>query len=213
MLCKRTFTVTDVKAIDVGPLDLRGRVLAVRVKKGSTLDITAINMYYPPRPSRTVDKKRWTDTIKAMNKWLVGVMDAARERTTPILMCDLNDQFTAEHTPNNANDITVGPCINKHHKSSGAATLLAKILKRFDMSVLTTHRHLPPTYKGTRGTGSWIDHAAIPTALISESKDYLKVFVRLVIPVQATIHCIDHRPVAFLVPISLPVHRKEKAEL
>ena len=84
MLCKRTFTVTDVKAIDVGPLDLRGRVLAVRVKKGSTLDITAINMYYPPRPSRTVDKKRWTDTIKAMNKWLVGVMDAARERTTPI---------------------------------------------------------------------------------------------------------------------------------
>ena len=210
LIDRRLFAPQDIKAIDVGPISLRGRVMSVRIKKANHFDATVINMYFPPCPSRTVDRVLWLETTKLLFDWLETTLSECRGRTTPIIMCDLNDKFVQAHKTDGI--ITVGDFISTG-KSNGSAERFKRILKKHDLAVLTTHAATPPTYVGSSGSGSRIDHVAIPSPLIAEAKSRLKVVVEYGKAVQATPYCTDHRPVSFIVPMSLPVAKTPKAEL
>ena len=211
MIQKPYFVKDDVKLIDPGPADLRGRVLAVRITKGNFLDVTLFCLYFPPKPSRAADQKRWLDTCLRIIQWFDQALSECRGRSTPVLMTDLNDFFTQNHINND--DLTVGPFITSRQRRQGPADLLARTLRKHDMAVLTTHKSTPPTYIGITGNGSHIDHIGVPTALVSECSDTVRVLTNQAKAVQATPYCIDHRPVGFLLPVTLPILKKPKAEL
>ena len=135
------FNTTHIKAIHTPPNSLLGRCIAVRLKR-SALDLLVVSVYFPPRSSRSDQRKKGEKTVDAILAWLRTIMSSAPYRTTPVICMDLNEQFTQKHRDDASDHI--GPMVKRTREMGYAAHGMMKFAKDWDLAIATTHHSTPP---------------------------------------------------------------------
>ncbi len=83
---------TDVKLIQVPPLALAGRGLAMRIKTRQ-FDLMAMVLHYPPKTQLPREMNRYKQTVRQLSSWSSDVLKMLPSRCTPIIYADVNDDL------------------------------------------------------------------------------------------------------------------------
>lgn len=152
-----------VKRVWAGPEAAPGRCGALRIRTpDGSYDVTAIAMYVPPR--RSLPQKVYLSVLGAVFAWLRCVLDELPSRTLPFVMLDLNDEVGGGlHQVVPEPNEEVGSCNPGPEHAAGA--MWRRFLEVYRMSDLGSHFKTAPTYYGSGGHVSRVDHAAVPASV------------------------------------------------
>eukprot|EP00959_Pyramimonas_sp_CCMP1952_P394064 8256838-Pyramimonas_sp.AAC.1 len=120
-----------VMQVWASPSELKGRCLAVRVKRGRC-DLCAVSLYFPPKPSSLQQRAQYLRTVKALCAWLRDVLASLPLRTTPIVYCDANDGIGIA-VGGSSVETRVVQAASQERLRRGAGESLREVLEPHDM--------------------------------------------------------------------------------
>ncbi len=142
---------------------LQGRALAIRIKQGTTVDITIVNMYFPPVQLHP-NKEKITNKLYA---WAEKLLDQLPVRNTPIICTDANGRMGQE--AHNRYPDSIG-AENGDEPTHRAGMRFAEFLAQNNMMAINTFVGIGPTFYSISSSGqSRVNYICIPTGGISKS--------------------------------------------
>ena len=185
-----------IKKVFVPPVELTGRVGAVRIRN-KTVDLTVFVPYLPPRGIQGENYS--AQCALAVLRWIEKILQQTPQRSMPIILGDLNDSFglvkTEEGTTLLQSDFCVGDELpGVQHKT---AEVVRDWATRHSMSIATTFWHTGFTFFNGHKK-SKIDHIIIPSSALKLVKSVRADYSRMAkwqLVAKADKH--DHAPVVF----------------
>jgi hypothetical protein len=161
-LKKGRFREQHIVEVVSAPDKLSGRGGVVRLRSGR-FDILALAAYFPPKPPRPSEFAGWKKTVDMLASWVHNVVQHAKQRSLVILGTDLNDTFGYQMVEGVATT-AVSSALGSHpYGVEGyAAAKLREVLEMEHMMVADTVHKVGPTYYGSTGGTSNIDHICLP---------------------------------------------------
>ncbi|CAK0897975.1 unnamed protein product, partial [Prorocentrum cordatum] len=152
----RRFDKSHLRRVFETPAALQGRLLAARCKNG-LMDITAVAMYFPPKPKTAKAATHYRETCTHMTQWLDQVLLSTPHPSLPIILTDLSDGIGNSATKSNG---YVGEGVIKKEAATkeffkGAGECLREVLYRHHMAVYSDT--LDPTWFGKNEETSRLD--------------------------------------------------------
>ena len=126
--------LTDLSLLvmgDTSPPRLQGRAGAVRLRNWQE-DVTAIVIYWPPKPQDMSSRASYVETLYGLAEWLRKTLQDTHKRSTPYIMTNLNDLMEDPAVTGN-----LSPEREEH-----AVTLFRDMLQDEGMAVINTFLQL-----------------------------------------------------------------------
>ena len=174
------------------PSRLQGRAGAVSLQNWQE-DVTAIVMYWPPKPQDMSSRASYAETLHSLAEWLRKTLQDTPKGCTPCIMTDLSDWMGVPRNDKEDQAVT-GDLFPE--KEGLAATLFRVILQEEEMTVINTFQGGEATFASTRGTLTRIYYIASPADLLARLRLCRVLFttgIRLQLVRSTQRH--DHSPV------------------